>query len=73
VGSQGERVYCVGAALKYLGLILQRYGLVEGTPDNEASRLLLSVPLDNLVVKRLPLDCQEEMMSIFLCPTNLQT
>ena len=27
--------------LKYLGMILQRYGLVEGTPDNEASSLLL--------------------------------
>jgi hypothetical protein len=28
-------------SLKYLGMILQRYGLVEGTPDNEASSLLL--------------------------------
>jgi hypothetical protein len=55
---------CEGAALKYQGLILQRYGLVEGRPDDEAPRLPLSVPLDNLVVKRLPLDCQEEM-SIF--------
>ena len=27
--------------LKYLELILQRYGLVEGMPDNEASSLLL--------------------------------
>jgi hypothetical protein len=35
----------VGAALKYLGLILQRYGLVERTRDNKASRLILSVPL----------------------------
>ena len=27
--------------LKYLGMILQRYGLVERTPENEASSLLL--------------------------------
>jgi hypothetical protein len=26
-----------GRGLKYLGMILQRYGLVEGTSDNEAS------------------------------------
>ena len=32
----------VGEALKYLGLILQsKCRLVEGTPDNEASSLLL--------------------------------
>jgi hypothetical protein len=33
----GERLYLCRRGLKYLGLILQRCGLVEGTPDNEAS------------------------------------
>ena len=41
VGSQGERLYLCRRGLKYLGMILQRYGLVEGTRDNEASSLLL--------------------------------
>src|SRR5258708_32498279 len=39
VSSMINSIYRRG--LKYLGVILQRYGLVEGTPDNEASRLLL--------------------------------
>jgi hypothetical protein len=33
---------CVAATLKYLGVTLQsRYGLVEGSSENEASSLLL--------------------------------
>jgi len=35
-----ERLYLRRRGLKY-GMILQRYGLVEGTPHNEASSLLL--------------------------------
>jgi hypothetical protein len=41
VWASGKRLYLRRRRLKYLGLILQRYGLVEGTPDNEASSLLL--------------------------------
>jgi hypothetical protein len=37
----GERLYFCRRGVKYLVLILQRYGLVEGTPNNEASSLLL--------------------------------
>ena len=55
-GSQVSDSFLRRHRLKYLGLILQRYGLVEGTPDNETPSLFLYmfvVPDPSFILKAM--------------------
>src|SRR5207253_9536662 len=55
-GSQVSDSFLRRHGLKYLGLILQRYGLVEGTPDNETPSLFLYmfvVPDPSFILKAM--------------------